>query len=75
MFMALGPLICLIDLAWLSGDAHRQALHDKLAQKYVVKRKAAPIGTGRLLCKYYEIGGYNFLFREIEERPNAMADR
>ncbi|HMD72136.1 MAG TPA: RDD family protein [Bryobacteraceae bacterium] len=74
-FMVLGPLNCLIDLAWLSGDAHRQALRDKFAQTYVVKKKAEPVGTGRLLLKHYEFCGWNFLFREIEEGPAATSDR
>jgi uncharacterized RDD family membrane protein YckC len=72
-FMSLGPLNNLIDLAFLSGDPHRQALRDKLAQTYVVKRQAEPVGTGRQVRKYYEICGYNFIFREIEEQPAAPA--
>ncbi len=70
-FMILGPLNSLLDLVWLSGDAHRQALRDKLAQTYVVRRKAEPVGTARLLPKHYEICGMNFLFREIEPVPGA----
>ena len=67
MFLVFGPIAYFIDLAWLSGDPHRQTLHDKLAQTYVVRRKAEPIGAGTLLYCYYEICGYNFLFREVEE--------
>jgi uncharacterized RDD family membrane protein YckC len=74
-FMALGPVNYLLDLAWLSSGAHRQALRDKFAQTYIVKRKAEPIGTGRLVRKYYEICGHNFLFREIEEGPATTPDR
>jgi len=58
-----------VDVAWLPSDAHRQTLRDKFAQTYVVKRKAEPVGAGRLVHKYYDICGYNFLFREIEEAP------
>jgi hypothetical protein len=66
LFMIFGPINYLVDLAWISGDQHRQAFRDKLANTYVVRRLAAPIGTGRLTHRYYLILGYNFLFREIE---------
>jgi uncharacterized RDD family membrane protein YckC len=65
LFTALGPLNYLLDIAFLSADPHRQALRDKLAQTYVVKKRAEPIGSGRLIYRYYEILGYNFLFREV----------
>jgi uncharacterized RDD family membrane protein YckC len=75
MFMTLGPLNYVIDVVWLSSDSHRQALRDKFAQTWVVNRKAEVIGTGPLLCRYYEICGYNFLFREIEEETKPTATR
>ncbi len=73
MFMVLGPLNYLLDLFWLPSDQHRQALRDKFAQSYVVKRTAAPAGTAKVVHRYYEILGYNFLFREmeVEERETA----
>ncbi len=71
-FGFLGPLNVLIDLLWLSGDIHRQALRDKLANTYVVKRQAQPAGSGRVVFRNYDILGFNFMFREIEIR--AVAD-
>ena len=66
VFMAIGPLNYLFDILWLSTDTHRQALRDKFANTYVVRKRAEPIGAGKLIYRYYHIFGYNFLFREIE---------
>jgi uncharacterized RDD family membrane protein YckC len=66
VFMAFGPLNYVFDILWLSTDTHRQALRDKFAHTYVVRKRAAPIGAGKLIYRYYHIFGYNFLFREIE---------
>jgi uncharacterized RDD family membrane protein YckC len=64
-FATLGPLNWFLDLTWLAGDRHRQALRDKFAQTYVVKLRATPAGSGKLLYQYYELLGYHFLFREV----------
>jgi uncharacterized RDD family membrane protein YckC len=66
MFALIGPLNWVIDLFWLSNDVHRQALRDKYAHTYVIKVSAEPAGTGKIKLAYYEICGYNFLFREVE---------
>ena len=73
-FGFLGPLNLLLDLLWLSGDSHRQALRDKLANTYVVKREAQPAGSGRIVFRNYDILGFNFMFREIEVRTAAGPD-
>jgi uncharacterized RDD family membrane protein YckC len=65
-FALVGPLNWVVDLMWLSGDVHRQALRDKYAHTYVIKASAEPAGTGKVGFHYYEICGYNFLFREVE---------
>jgi len=65
-FALLGPLNWVVDLLWLSGDVHRQSLRDKHAHTYVIKASAEPAGTGKVGFHYYEICGYNFLFREVE---------
>jgi uncharacterized RDD family membrane protein YckC len=65
MFAVLGPLSPL-DLVWLVGDPHRQALRDKFTHTYVVKRNAQPIGMGTVVYRRYEIWGWNFIIREIE---------
>jgi uncharacterized RDD family membrane protein YckC len=69
-YTVLGPLSPL-DLVWLVGDPHRQALRDKFTETYVVKRKAQPIGTGTVVYRYYEIWCYNFIIREIEAERAA----
>jgi len=74
LLVPLGPLNWFLDLAWLSGDKHRQALRDKLAHTYVVKAKAAPVGTGKIIFRYYDIFGFNFLFQEIEVPTTTQAD-
>jgi len=70
LFGMLGPLNWLVDLAWLSNDTHRQALRDKLASTYVVKRNAQAAGEGKIVFRYYEIFSYNCLFREVEVDPH-----
>jgi uncharacterized RDD family membrane protein YckC len=65
LFAVLSPLSGL-DSIWIAGDPHRQALRDKFAQTYVVKRRAVPVGTGRVVLGYYEIWGHHFIFREVE---------
>ena len=66
LFGVLGPLNWLLDLVWLSGDPHRQALRDKLAGTYVVMRQAVPAGRGKIVYRPYEILFYSFLFREVD---------
>jgi uncharacterized RDD family membrane protein YckC len=67
LFAMLGPLNWLLDLIWLSGDPHRQTIRDKFAQTYIIKRNAEPVGTGKVVYRYYDIFCYNLIFREIEE--------
>jgi uncharacterized RDD family membrane protein YckC len=64
-FMLLGPMNYLVDVMWLSTDLQRQALRDKLAHTYVVRKAAQPIGKGKVAHRYCHILGYNFLFREV----------
>jgi uncharacterized RDD family membrane protein YckC len=73
LFMSLGPMNYLVDVMWLSTDLHRQALRDKFAQTYVVRKAAQPIGKGRVVHRYCHILGYNFLFREIAIQADAPA--
>ena len=66
MFIFLGPVNYLMDLIWLSGDPLKQALRDKFAQTYVVKKRADPIGSGEVVHRQYYFLGCSFLFREIK---------
>jgi hypothetical protein len=72
LFAVFGPLNWL-DLIWLAGDPDRQTLRDKLAQTYVVKKKAEPLGTGPVILQYYEINCYNFIFREVTGATGDIA--
>jgi uncharacterized RDD family membrane protein YckC len=74
-FALVGPLNWVVDLMWLSGDLHRQALRDKFAHTYVVKASAEPAGAGKVTVHYYEICGYHFLFREVEIPSATLAAR
>lgn len=71
LFGVLRPLNWLVDLIWLSGDTHRQALRDKLAGTYVVSKDARPAGRGKIVYRRNDIVFYNFLFREVEATPSA----
>jgi uncharacterized RDD family membrane protein YckC len=64
-FLFLGPTNYLFDLIWLSGDPHKQALRDKFAQTYVVRRSASPIGPAKVIWRQYYILGWSCLVREI----------
>jgi len=66
MFAAFGPFNMLLDLFWIPGDTHRQALRDKFAQTYVVKRTAQIEGKGKMTHNYYDILGWSLFFSEVE---------
>ena len=73
-FSTLGPLNWFLDLGWLAGDPHKQALRDKLAHTYVVRRTAQPEGNGKIVYRYYEICFLNCLFQEIESSGQNVGD-
>lgn len=52
LFGVLAPLSYL-DLIWLLNDTHRQALRDKFAGTYVVKKDAQPAGKGRIVFRLH----------------------
>jgi uncharacterized RDD family membrane protein YckC len=75
-FMLLGPVNYLLDLVWLGGDDHRQALHDKFAQTYVVRSGASPVGDAPVRTIAYNFAAATLLFSEVRvpvERPTASA--
>jgi uncharacterized RDD family membrane protein YckC len=74
LFMVLGPINYLLDVVWLTSDEQRQALRDKFADTYVVRRGAEPVGSAKVVHRYYYILGYNFLFREVEARKAASVN-
>jgi len=70
LFGLLGPC-SLIDLIWLTEDPHRQTLHDKFANTYVIKAAAQPAGSARIALHYYDIHGQYWFFREVDAAPQA----
>jgi uncharacterized RDD family membrane protein YckC len=71
LFVVGGPLNSLIDLLWLTGDPHRQALRDKFASTYVIRQAAVPVGTGMVRVRTYMFWGMTFLFREVTRAKGA----
>lgn len=68
-FVVLGPANFLIDLCWVSSDPSRQALRDKFAHTYVVRKNAVPAGTGRIVYPTYMTFGWTLMFAEVQPAP------
>ena len=66
-FAILGPTNFIVDLLWLGGDP--QALRDKFAHTYVVRKNAVPVGRGRLRYAQYCFLGMAFVFPEVTQAP------
>jgi uncharacterized RDD family membrane protein YckC len=66
-FATIGPINVIIDLFWMTGDDNRQALRDKFAGTYVIKKAAEPAGQGKIVYRNYSFY-WNFMFREVR-RP------
>ena len=67
VFALFGPLNALLDLVWLGGDNNRQALRDKLAGTYVIRRGAVPAGVGPQKLVFISFLGWNLLVREVSQ--------
>ena len=65
LFASFGWPSVLLEVLWSGGELDRQALHDKLAGTYVVKKGAQPFGHGEERYALYDIGASTWLFREI----------
>jgi len=72
-FVGLGPINFLLDLVWVFSDWHRQALRDKVAQTYLIRNGALPIGKGRIVYRSWYVWGYNLLVREVVVEEAARA--
>lgn len=66
LFAVIGPFNLLVDLFWIGSDGRRQALRDKFAGTYVIRKGARPAGSGEIGYSYYGILGTNFIFREVK---------
>ncbi len=73
LFALLGPMNPVVDSVWISNDRHRQALRDKFARTYVIKKNAQPIGTGKIVYRHYDVFAWNFIFREVEPRSDTRS--
>ncbi len=62
-----GPLSFPLDLLWLAGDDHKQALRDKFAQTYVIRKNALPAGVGKVFLYEYDLWSWRVLFREVRK--------
>jgi uncharacterized RDD family membrane protein YckC len=67
LFTILGPLNFLFDLFWIPSDPCGQALRDKFAHTYVIKRFASPAGSGRIGYTPYTILGASYIFQEVKQ--------
>ena len=65
-FAVFGPFNILLDLLWIPGDPHRQALRDKFAHTYVVRSQAEPAGSAPIELRPCFILGCSFLFQEVD---------
>jgi uncharacterized RDD family membrane protein YckC len=65
LFAFVGPLNFVLDLLWLTGDRDRQALRDKFAGTYVIRKDANPAGSGPIVLRTYMFWGMTFLFKEV----------
>lgn len=66
-----------LDHFWILFDARKQAWHDKVSGFYVVKRKAQPIGTERVVQRVTNFLGMTFVSLEPasgDERAPRPAD-
>jgi hypothetical protein len=65
-----GPLNFVFDLLWLTSDANKQTLRDKLTRTYVVDRNAVPAGRAPIIYSQYFIATMSFVLPEVQ-RPAA----
>jgi uncharacterized RDD family membrane protein YckC len=66
-FAVLGPFNFFADLLWVSSDPCRQALRDKFAHTYVIRRNAVPVQTGRIVYRVYFAFGMTLQFAEVKD--------
>ena len=71
----LGPGNVLVDLFWIPSEPNRQALRDKFAGIYVIKKGAAPAGRGRVRYVRYFFFGMNWAFREVSRPPTEASPK
>jgi len=65
VFLCLGPMNALVDVAWLASDPNRQAIRDKFARTYVVRRGSVPVGEGAIRYVRLDMLGWQLLLPEV----------
>jgi uncharacterized RDD family membrane protein YckC len=65
-FAIFGPLNYLFDLLWVSSDPRHQALRDKFAHTYVIRKSAVPAGSGHVVYGTYMVFGWTILCAEVK---------
>jgi uncharacterized RDD family membrane protein YckC len=55
----------LVDLLWITGDDHKQALRDKLAHTYVIRAGAQPAGRGPIVYDVYHVLAWTLYLPEV----------
>jgi uncharacterized RDD family membrane protein YckC len=75
LFIVAGPANVLIDLFWIPSDPCHQAIRDKFAHTYVIRRAAEPAGVGKIAYRTYTMFGATLLFQEVQTplqpQPNS----
>jgi uncharacterized RDD family membrane protein YckC len=71
LFSVFGPLNLLLDLLWIPSDPFRQALRDKFAGTYVVKKGAVATAQGNIVFVPYTMFGQSYIFKEVKELADA----
>jgi uncharacterized RDD family membrane protein YckC len=67
ILMFVGPVNYLFDLIWLYGETPRQALRDKLAGTYLIKKNAQVESSGKIVGKILHVMGYRMRVEEIQK--------
>ena len=70
LFLFAGPINFVFDLLWMTSDANKQTLRDKLTGTYVVNRNAVPAGRGPIHYPTYFIATMSFVLPEVQ-RPTT----
>ena len=71
LWVAGGPANFIIDLFWTPSDPSRQAIRDKFAHTYVIKKAAVPLGESEIVYRTYNIFGTTFFFPEVRELTSS----
>jgi len=63
LFIVIGPFNLILNIFWIGNERDSQSLRDKLVGTYVIRKKAAILGYGRISYATYTLFGYSFILR------------